>query len=441
MSKTILLALAATALYTASGASPSGDLSPQQIQAKVEQAEKHAKSLAAEARGVTTKIGELAISGTLTTDVAAINELKRLVAVLEQINARLAVLEESISGIKAWASGKEVEDAKVATALGDIDKIHFSNYVQFQFRDTDQSSKEQHSFEVRRAKISMTMDVNEQSSLKLSFSVASGADRSDAELSDAILYYKPAGAKGLRLAAGQMPTPIGYEIERSSSRREFPERSAYNRQMFNGERVRGFMVEQALEGGFTGYAGVSNALTVKDKEQAGLAPGTGGKLAGFGGLRFQQGPYTLGAGYYAGTRPAFTSTSGTSPEVDRRFFYLDAQVEDVLTKGLYVRGEAMLGRDRLPSSSGGPLKTATDMDGYHAVFGYHIDDENELFTRYSVFDADTDSDGNAMRDYGFGYRRILGSGVSLTLTYELFEDPTSSDSLYPVTTLRAQFKF
>lgn len=408
--------------------------------ATVEQGEKTLAQLNAQARSLSKKIGELALSADLSTNTAAMEELKKLVATLDETNARLAALEESIAELKEWAAGKDKTDVAIVKAMDNVDKIKFSNYFQFQFRDTDQAGKEQHSFEVRRVRLGATYEINPEASAKISFDMAAGTNRSGAELKDAMFIYKPKGSKGLAFTAGQFVSPLGYETPTSSSALEFPERVTYNKTLFNDERLRGVMVDQALEGGVSLFAGVVNALATKDAEQASIAPGAGARTAGFAGLRFKSGNDSYGIGYFTGKRPEYTS-GGTSPEVDRNFLFVDAQLNNIANTGLYFRGELMTGKDRVPKSTGNPLNVATDMTGYVTVFGYKLNGENELFARYSVFDSDTDVDGDAISELGFGWRHTLGAGATFSLTHETFRDASVSNSPYGVMTARLQFKF
>lgn len=324
--------------------------------------------------------------------------------------------------------------------VGDIDKIKFNNYFQFQFRDSDQAGKTQHSFEVRRARLGMSMDINERASVRASYDVAGGTARSSGELKDIVLTYKP-GQEGLSIIGGQFPLPLGYESATSNNALEFPERVTVNRTLFNDERIRGVMVQQKLDGGATVYGGVANSLTTKDKEQDGLAPGTGGQLAAFAGVKFSVDKMQFGLGYFAGKRPEFVGTVETSPEIDRKFFIADAQINDILTPGLYAKAEMLIGEDRLPSTTGDLGGVAANMNGYHTVLGYKVSALSDVFTRFSVFDPDEDTDGDAIKEYGIGWRYSLGAGANMTISHEIFEDASVANSPYQVCTVRVQFKF
>lgn len=323
---------------------------------------------------------------------------------------------------------------------GDMDKIKFSNYFQFQYRDTDQDGKSQHSFEARRIRLGATMEINERATAKVSYDMAGGTDRSDGELKDFILSYKP-GQVGLTLIGGQFPLPLGYETATSNSALPFPERITVNKTLFNDERVRGVMVQHDGAKGTSCYAGVSNSLTTKDKEQDGLAPGTGGQLAIFGGFKHKQGDASFGLGYFAGKRPEFVGDVDTSPEVDRRFFVADAQIENLLTKGLSLKAELLIGEDRIPNTDGGAGLVANDLNGYHFVLGLESNPVNSMFFRFGLFDPNEDSDGDATKEYGLAWRYTFDKGASLTLAHEIVENESVANSPYQITTLRVQFKF
>ena len=392
-------------------------------------------TLTSTAREVSRKLGEVALSGAAITGKDALAELKKLVAELELVNERLSRVETELAAMKAN------RPAPKAPAMADEKVFKPSAYFQFQFRDSDEPGAEQHAWALRRARIGGTYTIDSRSSAKMSFDAAAGTNQASFELKDVILSYKlTTEGPSTMLRAGQFPLPLGYEIERSSSVREMPERSKANRTLFNGERVRGAMVEHAIGGGVTAYAGLVNSLTVKDKE-SNTASSTVGEQAGLAGLRYAGDNVTAGLGYMAGKRPAFTGTSGTSPEIDRHFLVADAGITKIAGTGAYARAEALVGKDRLASSSGGAGLVAKDMNSYHLLVGYEFNARNQLFGRYGTFDPDEDTAGNLFKEYGVGYRYLLSPGSMLTLTWEVNEDPTKTPKRFNIGTLRYQVKF
>lgn len=355
-----------------------------------------------------------------------------------------ALVSNSHSDLNRPLSTLFESDSRTLTRSGtlssDADKIKFSNYFKFQYRDTDQDGKTQHSFEVRRVRLGATMQINERASAKVSYDLAGGTARSEGELKDLMLTYKP-GQPGLSITGGQFPLPLGYETATSNSVLEFPERVTVNKTLFNDERVRGVMIEHKGKTGTTFYAGVSNALTTKDKEQEGLEPGAGGQLAGFAGLKHKQGDAQFGIGYFAGKRPEFVGSVDTSPETDRRFIIADAQFENILTQGLSLRTELLIGEDRIPNSKGEAGLVANDLNGYHATLGFKSKGPSGIYLRYALFDPDEDTDGDATKEYGLAWRYSLGEGATLVVAHEIVENSSVANSPYQISTFRVQFKF
>ncbi len=375
----------------------------------------------------------MALKGDLTTSESAVKELRALVDELDEINGRLEGIEFEMAELKELIKKNGLDSEENAKAISDLQRVKVSNYTQLQYEDTNQSGKQQHSFELRRIRTTFKINVNEFADAKVSFDLAAGDEDTDAELKDAILTYKTGDST--KLVAGQFSNKMGYEIGRSSSKREFPERAAYNKAVFGGERIRGAYLEHAAEGGATFYAGLANGLSVGDKEETAVkGSGVAGRMAGFAGVRFDQdNGSSYGLSYWNGKRP---SNNSGGPEVTRHFLYGDAYVP--FEGGLYVRAEGMVGKDRtsLNSNAG-----AVDVNGWQIQLGLDMDDESSIFARYVEWDKDTDVDDNTQKSYGLGYRYTLSKGAMITATYEVFEDPTKSQSLWNAVTIRYQFKF
>lgn len=427
-----LLGAVAVAQEPAAGGTPQTALSKEDATRLLEQRESEARELAAGAREISKKIGELAIKGDVVSNKDALEEMKKLVEALGAINDRLERVEGAVADIKGWMAGQ-------AKPAADAKQFKPSLYVQFQYRDSGEQGKEQSSWNLRRIRVGGKYQLDANTSAKLSFDLATGSSQTAAELKDALLVYE-LEPKRTSISGGQFGLPLGYEIERSSSAREFPERSKYNRTMWDGERVRGAYVTHT-QGHTQLLAGVINSLSVKDKEAASTSP-DGGAQSGFVGVRYEDEKISGGLGYLRGNRPAFTAGGGTSPEIDDRYYlYADFSVTGLGNPNVFLRSEAMLAKDRVPSATGGAGKTATKMNGYHVLLGYNLNPRNQLFTKYGTFDPDTDTDGDVFKEYGVGWRYFVNSGAMVTLTHEVAEDPSLTRHRYGVTTLRYQFKF
>ncbi len=360
-------------------------------------AEEETKDLSARSREVSKRIGELALAGDLKSK-ESIDELKKLLEEIQQVNDRLAKLEEFMEMVKGWIEGQSEALPIMADNINSLLKVKDGVYVQFQWRDSNQPGSKQHSFNLRRIRMGGTWVVDGSTEMKVSFDLATGTAQLAAELKDAFLTWKMQKSEttaGTNMIAGQFSMPLGYEIARSSSSREFPERARYNTVMFNGERVRGVMFEHGVDESTTVFAGLMNALSIKDSEQATIAPGPGGRMAGFAGINFTTPNSAFGLSYMTGKRP---ETAGGAPEVTRQFMYGHFEYIGLVDPNLWIRGEGMMGKDRIP----GALTAAQDMNGYHLLMGYNISNRNQVFVKFAEFDPNTDTDNNSHKEYGIG---------------------------------------
>ncbi len=437
------IAALGVSVFAQDGGSKAGETAPtQKAEKKVELTDEQKKTMKAElaelstkADVVTAKMSALAASSELSRNNDALEMMKELLSELQEINERLDYLESELGGVAAG-------QGRLADDVAKLNRHVPTGYFQFQFRDSDQMGKEQSSFNFRRVRVGYKHQLNDKADLKFNFDLAAGDNQTSAELKDVILNYQIAKSETgeTMLSLGQFIPPLGFDLTRSSSAREFPEFATYNRLLFNGERVRGLMATQS-SGDLEYSLGVANSLTVKDKEQEDFTPGPKGRLAAFGGIRFARDNYNVGLGAFAAERPSFTGGGGTSPAVDRNFVYLDGSIMDFLTPGLELRAEAMFGKDRLPSTTGNVSKVAHDLSAYQLQLLYRLDAKNQIFGRYVQFDSDTDSSGNTFFERGLGVRHLLDSANMLTFTYEWMHDPTLADPRYRVATFRWQFKF
>ncbi|MCS6829596.1 MAG: porin [Armatimonadota bacterium] len=362
---------------------------------------------------------------------------------LEEIEQKLQAMQEAISDIQGWIEGQNESLMVMANDITEIKRFRAGNYVQFQYRDTNEPGGTPDAFALRRFRISQTNTVDPRTSMRLSFDVATGTDTLQAQLRDAQLIYdiEPSDVKvGVQLLLGQQPLPLGYELERSSAEREFPERTYANRTMFNGERGRGLYLRYGTSMNSLVHIGVWDALTFNDPEQRGRAPGVGNQLAMSGGFRVYSTTYDFGVSYFAGKRPAFTAGNQTSPEVDRRFLFVDGSYIGLIVPNLFVRGEAMFGKDRVPSTTAAANRTAKDMLGWHVLLGYNLSARNQIALRYEQFDADKDTAGNSVYGYGAAYIYYINPGARVTAAYEVLFDSARTPKRYHITTLRLQFR-
>lgn len=381
------------------------------------------------------------VSSTQPDDEGSVDA--NVVQKLEQIERQLDEMQKAIEDIQGWIEGQTESLQVMANDITDIKRFRAGNYVQFQYRDTNEPGGAPDAFAMRRVRLSQANTVDPRTRMRLSFDVATGTDTLQAQLRDAQLIWDivPSDTRvGVELLFGQQALPLGYELERSSAEREFPERTYANRTMFNGERSRGVYLRAGLSDNSLVHIGVWDALTFNDPEQRGRAPGVANRLAMSGGIRYYGTNYDFGVAGFLGKRPAFTAGNQTSPEVDRQFIFVDGTYIGLLLPNLFVRAEAFFGKDRVPSTSAAPTRTGKDMLSWHAVLGYNLSARNTLALRYESFDPDRKSGGNAVYGYGVAYIYYINPGARLTAAYEVVFDPSRTTKRAHATTLRMQFR-
>jgi len=435
-------------------------------------------TLREKANAITGKMAEIAKSGKVTSD-ESIKALQDMVQELQGINEKLKKMQEEIDEIKGWIEGQNESLPVITNDVDQLKRVSWGSYVQFQYQDTEEGPNKaggsnrtnSDGLALRRFRISTTNKIDPRTQMKLSFDVAAGGSRTSAELKDAILQYDivPSDTTvGVQVLAGQQPLPLGYELERSSSEREMPERSIYNRTMFNGERGRGVYLKYGLGGSSFAHFGVWNPLTFTDPQQSDSGSFRnldGTKMAFSGGFRTAGTHYDVGISGFFGQRPSTSAKTITTftdlnnngvvdagevkntlvpatPKNDRRFIYLDGTYVGLLVPQLTVRGEFMWGKDRVPTlSSGVPVALAeTNMSGYQLQATYNLNYRNALTARYEAFDPDTGVGNNTSSAFGLGYSYYINPGVKLSLAHEWFkEQPFNAKN--NVWTIRIQYRF
>lgn len=411
------------------------------------------RALEERATNVTTALGDLAKSGKIPTNDEAIELMKAMVQEMAQIRDELKRLNEEVEGIKGWIEGQNEALPIMAQDISDLKRVKPGNYLQFQYRDSNDPNSRQDAFAARRFRISQTNVIDPKTQMKFSFDVSTGTNTTQAQMRDLILIYDAVIREdnfGLQFLAGQQPLPLGYELERSSSEREFPERARYNTTMFNGERSRGIYAKYGIGNHMFAHAGIWDALAFNDPEQASLAPGPSGRLAGTGGLRYFTPTLDLGVSGLIGSRPLFIlrnaqgQITNWSPDVKRQFLYLDGTFIGLLDPRVFVRGELMLGKDRVPNAtSPNPNRVAVDMRGWQAQIGFNINYRNQVSLRYEQWDPNTSGGarGDVFSGYGAVYSYWINPGVKLSLAWERFDDPTRNPRKFNITTFRIQYRY
>ena len=408
------------------------------------------------ANTITTKIGEVASSGKLTTSDDAVAALKGLVQELSDVNAQLKKMQEEIDGIKGWIEGQNESLPVINSDIEQLKRFKNGSYLQFQYTDGQNNSgtpRPNDGFNLRRSRFSHTGTIDSKTSYKLSVDFSSGSQRIGAELKDAQIKYdiQPSTDRvGTELLIGQQPMPLGYELERSSSEREFPERAAYNQRLFSGERGRGAYIKHGISQNLYVHAGLWNSLTYNDPQQ--IEANTfrnlsGTRMAGHIGIKYANEKAEVGVSGFVGYRNSIsfspaTGTTITTQDGQRQFIFLDGAW--IPNPKWAVRGEMMFGKDRVPqfTGSGGSRTTALGFDtvrGNHLQVSYSPNYRNTISVRSEFFDPNTKANDNIF-GYGLAWSYNLNPGTKLTFAHEVFKEQ-GFDITNNQTTIRLQVKF
>ncbi len=410
---------------------------PEQVKAKLDEI----KALKDRAATVTKKIGELAAAGNLPDSKEGIDTLKELVEELRATNEALTKVQQDVEALRKFMEDQKKTNDAVKKDVGDLKKIKPSFYTQFQWQDTQTggSSLRNDGFSVRRSRFGLTYSPIESTSAKLSVDMSTGGDRLAAELKDLIITHK--FSPETLVAAGQQSMPLGYEIERSSSSREMPERSLYNRRLFSGERDRGVQIRHDVGSGWLVHAGVWSGLTLGDPQQSGFRD-QDMKLGFTVGARMDTPNYGYGISAFFGSRPAVgVLDQGAAPETDRFLVYLDGMY--AITKDLTARAEVMTGKDRDPL--GGETPTfidETNVLGYHVQLSYFATPTSQFTIKYENYDPDTDDEVSTNRgisQIGLAYTYHFNKALKLTFSWE-HPDEQGTEQKNDIITIRSQFK-
>src|SRR5206468_3360899 len=202
------------------------------------------------------------------------------------------------------------------TMQSDTDKLKrfkFSGYVQVRWetaQNKDDSVKVEKSpavltpanderFYIRRARLKLTYDSSPLSQMVIYFD--GGQDRTIRLLEAYLTLLDPwTVLHDHALTIGQMNVPFGYEIERSSSVRELPERSRAENVLFSGERDRGIKLVDLWTPQLETVVAVMNGGGINHPDFPNNDPTRGKDW--MARARFSQGTGDAAVSYYSGRK-------------------------------------------------------------------------------------------------------------------------------------------
>jgi len=370
---------------------------------------------------------------------------------------------------------------QVQTLVADVDKlkkIKLSGYVQARWetaenkRDTVAATgsgptftpANSERFYIRRGRLKLTYDSSPLSQAVVYFDGASSGSSINARLLEAYVTLLDPWTVLHRhaLTIGQMNVPFGYEVERSSSARELPERSRAENVLFPGERDRGVKVVSQWTSQLETTVGVFNGAGISSADYPTGDPSRGKDF--LARVRYAQGMIDGAVSWYGGH--ATTALTGPDVETDKTRLGVDVQGYYELPSlgGGSLRGEFFGGTDVNPDSvkrlttvptSGGrrlaanadPAHLATDFRGGYLMWVQNVGERFQAAARYDLFDPNTDIEHDQYERVSLGANFFYDGFTRITLSYDIpitevaatggrFTDP--HDNLW---TVQVQHKF
>lgn len=362
---------------------------------------------------------------------------------------------------------------QVQTLVADVDKLKklkFSGYVQARWETAENQSDtvrvsgapptitpaNQARFYIRRGRLKLTYDSSPLSQAVVY--IDGGTDRTIRLLEAYVTLLDPwTPLHRHALTVGQFNVPFGYEIERSSSQRELPERSRAENVLFAGERDRGVKLVSAWTPLFETAFSVLNGGGVNHPDFPNTDPTS--KKDVTARARFSQGTVDLAVSSYLGRN--IIPLTGPDVELDKTRLGLDGQVfyETPRFGGGSIKAEGYVGKNAnadsitalTVTSATAPVRTlraganidhlATDFSGWYAMVVQNFGDQVQAAVRWDAFDPNTDIDHDQFERLGLALHYFYDGFTRVTVSYDApytdradtgggFEDPP--DNLWTV---------
>jgi len=338
---------------------------------------------------------------------------------------------------------------QVQTLVSDVDKLKkfkFSGYVQARWETSENKNDSvrvtgtppavtpanTERFYIRRGRLKMTYDSSPLSQAVVY--IDGGTDRTIRLLEAYVTLLDPWTTLHKHgLTMGQMNVPFGYEIERSSSVRELPERSRAENVLFSGERDRGVKLVSQWTPQFETVVAVMNGGGVNQPDFPNTDPTRAKDI--MGRARFSQGTVDAAVSYYDGRN--VTPLTGPDVVTDKTRFGADAQVYYALPMvgGGSLRGEVYGGKEVNPDSvrtmttpssasprlllaGADPSHFATDFLGWYAMWVQNVGEKVQVAARYDEYDPNTDLDLDHFKRFSVGLNWFYDGFTRITVSYD-----------------------
>lgn len=297
-------------------------------------------------------------------------------------------------------------------------------------------------FAIRRGRLKLTYDASPTSQAVVYFDGnTSGSSRNVTLLEAYVALTDPwTKAHDHQLSIGQMNVPFGFELERSSSARELPERSRAENVLFAGERDRGVKWVARWRPWLETTLGAWNGGGIHDADFPTTDPSR--RKDWSGRARVRLGVADLAASIYEGE--AVLPLTGAEVQLARDRVGFDAQTRWKLARlgegALYAEwyggrqpnasriasgvldttlAPGVVRRTLRPGVSAGSL--SPDITGGYVMWVQHAGERLQAAVRWDRYDPDTDADHDAFSRVSLALNAFWDAHTRVTLAYDLPE--------------------
>jgi len=357
--------------------------------------------------------------------VDAAQQLEDVRGRLEGMNEQLQTLQSDTDKLKKFKFSGYLQ-ARWETAENKNDSVRITGTP---LAFTPANSER---FYIRRGRLKLTYDSSPLSQAVVYFD--GGTDRTIRLLEAYVTLLDPwTPLHQHALTMGQMNVAFGYEIERSSSVRELPERSRAENVLFAGERDRGVKIVSQWTPQFETVVGVLNGGGVNQPDFPNTDPTRQKDI--LARARFSQGTVDGAVSYYDGRN--VTPLTGPDVLTDKTRLGLDAQVYYALPvlgggslKGEYYRGKEInpdsvrtmttssSASPRLLLSGADPTHFATNFLGWYAMWVQSLGERLQLAARYDVYDPNDALSLDDFKRTSVGLNWFYDGFTRVTVSYD-----------------------
>lgn len=352
---------------------------------------------------------------------------------------------------------------QLQTVNADLDKLKrfkFSGYLQARWETGEASndsvgvagnpyavtSPNLNRFYIRRGRFKLTYDASPLSQAVIYFD--GGTDRTLRLLEAYVTLMDPwTPLHDHQFTIGQMNVPFGFEIERSSSVRELPERSRTENVLFSGERDRGLKLVDQWTPQLQTVIGLFNGGGINSADFPNTDPTRGKDFVGR--ARWSLGWADAAVSGYFGHQT--TPLTGSDVETEKRRVGFDVQGFYAAPRlgGGTVRGEFYSAHDvnpdsikalisaptsanpvRLLAPNANPDHLATDAQGWYAMWVQNASEQFQAVVRYDTYDRNVDLDHDQYERWSFGLNYFYDGYTRVTVSYDAITTEVKSGSVF-----------